>query len=85
MHSFLFLNRQNASLYALIALLLFILIVRLISLNFYPLMNTTEARYAEMSRKILELNEWIVLYYYDYEMPFWGKPPLSFWASAASM
>ncbi|MGX3043746.1 ArnT family glycosyltransferase [Helicobacter sp. T3_23-1056] len=38
-----------------------------------------------MSRKILELNEWIVLYYYDYETPFWGKPPLSFWASAASM
>ncbi|MGX3043745.1 hypothetical protein [Helicobacter sp. T3_23-1056] len=41
------LNRQNNSIYALLALLLFILIVRLISLNFYPLMNTTEARYAE--------------------------------------
>ena len=79
------LNRKNAPLYALIALLLFIFAVRLISLSFYPLMSTTEARYAEMSRKMLELNEWIMLFYYDYETPFWGKPPLSFWASAVSM
>lgn len=70
---------------SLALLLLFILIVRLISLNLYPLMDTTEARYAEMSRKILELKEWIVLYYYDYQTPFWGKPPLSFWASSVTM
>ena len=79
------LKHKNAPLYALIALLIFILAVRLVSLSFYPLMSTTEARYAEMSRKMLELNEWVMLYYYDYETPFWGKPPLSFWASAASM
>lgn len=79
------LSHKNAPLYALIALLLFVLIVRLISFNLYPLMSTTEARYAEMSRKMLELNEWIVLYYYDYNTPFWGKPPLSFWASAVTM
>lgn len=76
---------KHKNTYTLIALLLFILIVRLVSLSFYPLMSTTEARYAEMSRKMLELNEWIMLYYYDYETPFWGKPPLSFWASAGTM
>ena len=78
-------THKNALLYALIALLLFVFVIRLISFNLYPLMSTTEARYAEMSRKMLELNEWIVLYYYDYETPFWGKPPLSFWASAGTM
>ncbi len=78
-------DSKNRLFYALLGLFIFILAVRLISLGLYPLMNTTEARYAEMSRKILELNEWVVLYYYDYETPFWGKPPLSFWASAASM
>lgn len=74
----------NALLYALIALLGFILIVRLISLALYPLMDPTEARYAEMARKILELNDWVVLHY-TYEQPFWGKPPLSFWGSAVGM
>lgn len=74
----------NALLYALIVLLGFILIVRLVSLALYPLMDPTEARYAEMARKILELNDWVVLHY-TYEQPFWGKPPLSFWGSAVGM
>lgn len=43
----------------------------------YPLMDTTEARYAEMSRKMLETNQWLVPQF-DYGIPFWGKPPLSF-------
>ena len=74
----------NALFYALITLLGFILIVRLVSLALYPLMDPTEARYAEMARKILELNDWVVLHY-TYEQPFWGKPPLSFWGSAVGM
>ncbi|RDU71254.1 phospholipid carrier-dependent glycosyltransferase [Helicobacter aurati] len=65
-------------------LLFFIIIIRLISLGLYALMDTTEARYAEMSRKILETNNWVTIYY-DYNVPFWGKPPLSFWASAVTM
>ena len=77
-------NPANILLYALIALLGFILIVRLASLALYPLMDPTEARYAEMARKILELNDWVVLHY-TYEQPFWGKPPLSFWGSAVGM
>lgn len=77
-------NPTNTLLYALIALLGFILIVRLVSLALYPLMDSTEARYAEMARKILEINDWVVLHY-TYEQPFWGKPPLSFWGSAVGM
>lgn len=61
-----------------------VLLLRLISMGAYPLMDTTEARYAEMSRKMLETNHWLVPQF-DYGIPFWGKPPLSFWASAVTM
>ncbi len=61
-----------------------ILIVRLASLSAYPLMDTTEARYAEMARKMLETGNWLTPQI-DYGVPFWGKPPLSFWASALTM
>ncbi len=47
-------------------------------------MDTSEARYAEMARKMVELNDWITPMF-DYGVPFWGKPPLSFWTQAASM
>lgn len=58
-------------------------LVRLFSLPLYPLMDTTEARYAEISRKMLELGDWVTPWF-DYGTPFWGKPPLSFWMTAAS-
>lgn len=64
-------------LWALAALVL----VRLISLGFYPLMDTTEARYGDIARRMVERADWITPWFTDTE-PFWGKPPLSFWASA---
>lgn len=70
--------------YALLALFVFIVLIRLVSLALYPLMDPTEARYAEMARKMLELGDFVVLHY-TYESPFWGKPPLSFWGSALGM
>ena len=36
-----------------------ILLLRLVGLGIYPLMDTSEARYAEMARKMVELNDWI--------------------------
>lgn len=48
-----------------------------------PLMDKTEARYAEISRLMVETNEWITLQI-DYGVPFWAKPPLSTWLSALS-
>ena len=58
--------------------------VRLATLGAYPLMDTTESRYAEIARKMLETGDWLVLQF-DYGVPFWGKPPLSTWLSAAAM
>lgn len=68
----------------LLLFLVAVLLLRLISMGAYPLMDTTEARYAEMSRKMLETGHWLVPQF-DYGVPFWGKPPLSFWASAVTM
>lgn len=57
---------------------------RLLTLGAYPLHDTTEARYAEISRKMVELGDWITPWF-DWNVPFWGKPPLAFWLSAGSM
>lgn len=57
---------------------------RLAGLAFYPLMDTSEARYAEIARKMVMLDDWITPMF-DHGVPFWGKPPLSFWTQALSM
>ncbi len=49
-----------------------------------PLADATESRYGEIARKMLETANWVTPQY-DYGVPFWGKPPLSTWLSAASM
>ncbi|MES2412775.1 MAG: glycosyltransferase family 39 protein [Pseudomonadota bacterium] len=59
-------------------------LLRLLTLGLYPLTDTTEARYGEVARKMVELNDWITPWY-DYGVPFWAKPPLSTWLTAASM
>lgn len=48
-----------------------------------PLTDNTEARYAEIARKMAETGQWLVPQI-DYGVPFWAKPPLSTWLSAAS-
>ncbi len=58
--------------------------VRLATLGAYPVMDSTESRYAEIARKMLETGDWLVPQF-AYGVPFWGKPPLSTWLSAASM
>lgn len=59
-------------------------LARLLTLGLYPLTDTTESRYAEVARKMVELGDWITPWY-DYGVPFWAKPPLTTWLSAASM
>lgn len=56
------------------------LILRFISLGLYPLMDTTEARYGEMARIMFETGNWITPMF-DYNVPFWGKPPVFTWLS----
>jgi len=59
------------------------IVVRLLAMIFFPLQDTTEARYAEMARIMAETGDWITPYF-DYNVPFWGKPPLVFWLEALS-
>lgn len=66
------------------AFLLGVGLLRLVTLGTYPLLDTTEARYGEIARIMVDTGNWLVPQI-DYGMPFWGKPPLSFWASALSI
>ena len=47
-----------------------------------PLLDKTEARYAEIARLMYRTKEWAVLQI-DYGIPFWAKPPLSTWQQTA--
>lgn len=62
----------------------FLLICRLISMIFIPLNDTTEARYGEIARIMLETGNWVTPMQ-AYGEPFWAKPPLSMWMQAFSM
>jgi len=59
------------------------ILIRVTSIGDYPLADPTEARYSEMARIMVETDNWLTPQF-DYDVPFWGKPPLSIWASAAS-
>ncbi len=61
-----------------------VVIVRVLSLPLYPLGDTTEARYGEVARLMLASGDWITPAN-DPGVPFWAKPPLSFWLQAATM
>ncbi|WP_394127326.1 ArnT family glycosyltransferase [Vibrio hepatarius] len=71
-------NFNRVHLWAILGAALFI---RLLSLGAYPLMDTTEARYGEMARLMIETGNWVTPQF-DYGVPFWGKPPLFTWMSA---
>lgn len=59
-------------------------LLRLCAIFVLPLTDTTEARYAEIARKMVETGNWLTPQF-DYGVPFWGKPPLHTWLSAAGM
>ena len=61
-----------------------IIIARLILNAVIPLMDKTEARYAEIARIMAETGNWVTPQI-DYGVPFWAKPPLSTWLSAISI
>jgi len=74
-----YLSRYSFFTYAVIGLL----ILRAFFNALIPLMDKTEARYAEIARIMAESNNWITPQI-DYGLPFWAKPPLSTWLSALS-
>jgi 4-amino-4-deoxy-L-arabinose transferase-like glycosyltransferase len=68
----------------LLAALLLLAFARLVSLGMYPLMDMTEARYADIGRRMALSGDWVALSLDDMRT-FWGKPALSFWATAAGL
>jgi len=68
----------------LIAILCTLLAIRVLFMLWLPFTDTTEARYAEIARKMIETGDWITPQF-DYGVPFWGKPPLHTWFSALGM
>lgn len=60
-----------------------LLVLRFFLLGTYPLMDTTEARYADVARWMYATGDYITPRY-PHGVPFWGKPPLSFWFTAVS-
>jgi 4-amino-4-deoxy-L-arabinose transferase-like glycosyltransferase len=68
----------------LTGLLLGIVALRLVSMAVVPMLDPTEPRYAEIARLMAESGDWVTPWLSP-GVPFWGKPPLSFWAQAGSM
>ncbi len=56
-------------------------ILRLVSMTLVPFADTSEPRYAEMARLMAATGDWITPWF-NLNVPFWGKPPLSFWSQA---
>jgi 4-amino-4-deoxy-L-arabinose transferase-like glycosyltransferase len=78
-------NRLNSRERALLVYAgLALLVLRLIAMFILPLTDTTEARYAEIARLMVETGDWITPQFAE-GVPFWGKPPLHTWLAAAGM
>ena len=77
-------DKEASSGRMLVWTLVIVALIRLLTMGLYPLTDTTEARYAEVARKMVELGDWITPWY-DYGVPFWAKPPLSTWLTAISI
>ena len=68
----------------LIAVLVGIGLLRAATLGVIPLLDRSEARYAEIGRVMVETDNWLTPQL-EVGTPFWGKPPLHFWATALSL
>ncbi|MFA5454268.1 MAG: glycosyltransferase family 39 protein [Sulfurimonas sp.] len=73
-------NKKHLILYIIILLLI---TVRVVAIFVIPLADTTEARYGHIAYIMATSNDWITPYF-DQNVPFWGKPPFSFWMQAIS-
>lgn len=72
---------DRAAIWGLLAIALGL---RVLGMFWLPFVDTTEARYAEIARIMVETGDWITPQF-DYGVPFWGKPPLHTWLSALGM
>jgi len=74
-------QRSNAVAWVVLVM---VLLLPLVSMELVPFYDTSEPRYAEMARVMAQTGDWITPWF-NVDVPFWGKPPLSFWAQALSM
>lgn len=65
---------------------LVLILVRLVTLNFPDLVDTTEGRYAGVAQIMLERDDWVTpwIHYRGVDKPYLGKPPLHFWLMQTS-
>ena len=79
------LQAREINLYRLVCLvLIYLALTRLLGMWVMPLNDSTEARYGEIARLMLESHNWVTPMQTLGE-PFWAKPPLSTWLSAGCM
>jgi 4-amino-4-deoxy-L-arabinose transferase-like glycosyltransferase len=64
--------------------LLAIAALRVATLGALPLIDKSEARYAEIGRQMVVTGDW-TMPQLEPGQPYWGKPPLHFWATALSL
>ncbi len=60
---------------------------RALTMALLPVMDSTEGRYAQVAQEMTLTGDWVTprVWMYGDHLPFMGKPPLFFWASAAAM
>jgi 4-amino-4-deoxy-L-arabinose transferase-like glycosyltransferase len=76
-------DRRSSEQRPLLIVVAVAVLARLAMLGMYPLIDPTESRYAEIGRRMAELGDWITPWVGD-GVPFWAKPPFSFWLTAGS-
>lgn len=76
-------HTPNSTVRTLWLLLLFTLGTQLLVMWVLPYADSSEPRYAAIAQIMAQSNDWITPWFSP-GVPFWGKPPLSFWAQAFS-
>src|SRR5690242_9690759 len=61
-----------------------IVAARLLTLASYPILDKSEARYAYIGELMVQTGNWVTPFIAP-GVPFWAKPILSFWMTAASL
>ena len=78
-------DRAITTVWLMVAVLV-VMGLRLAMLGWPAVSDTTESRHAVIAMRMAETGDWITprAYFHGRLVPFWGKPPLQFWLTAAS-
>ena len=78
-------DRAITTVWLMVAVLV-VMGLRLAMLGWPAVSDTTESRHAVIAMRMAETGDWVTprAYFHGRLIPFWGKPPLQFWLTAAS-